>query len=85
MTLSATPATAAELSRLAGLPDAAAADFPVTAPAANPVFYRTYSRKTPNGRESWQEVSERNLEGLRKLGNLNAEEVALLRRMQKRQ
>ena len=85
MTLSATPATAAELSRLAGLPDADAADFPVTAPAANPVFYRTYSRKTPNGRESWQEVSERNLEGLRKLGNLNAEEVALLRRMQKRQ
>lgn len=85
MTLSATPATAAELSRLAGLPDADAADFPVTAPAANPVFYRTYSRKTPNGRESWQEVSERNLEGLRKLGNLNAEEVALLRRMQKGQ
>jgi ribonucleotide reductase, class II len=85
VTLSATPATAAELSRLAGLPEAAPADFPLTAPAANPVFYRTYSRKTPNGRESWQEVSERNLEGLRRLGNLNAEEVALLRRMQKRQ
>ena len=57
-------------------------DFPTTAPAANPVFYRTYSRKTANGRESWQQVAERNLEGLRKLGNLNAEEVELLRRMQ---
>jgi len=27
-------------------------DFPATAPAANPVFYRTYSRKTDSGRES---------------------------------
>ena len=48
-------------------------DFPITAPAANPVFYRTYSRKTPNGRESWQQVSERNLE------------VEMIRRMQQRQ
>ncbi|MFM8967312.1 MAG: ribonucleoside-triphosphate reductase, adenosylcobalamin-dependent, partial [Vulcanococcus sp.] len=60
-------------------------DFPATAPAANPVFYRTYSRKTPQGRESWHQVAERNLEGLRKLGHLNAEEVALLRRMQQEQ
>ena len=60
-------------------------DFPATAPAANPVFYRTYSRKTPNGRESWNEVAERNLAGLRKLGNLNDQEVALLRRMQQEQ
>ena len=57
-------------------------DFPATAPAANPVFYRTYSRKTAGGRESWKQVAERNLEGLRKLGNLNAHEVELLRRMQ---
>jgi ribonucleotide reductase class II len=57
-------------------------DFPATAPAANPVFYRTYSRKGPGGRESWQEVVERNLEGLRQLGQLAEEEVALLRRMQ---
>ena len=57
----------------------------VTAPAANPVFYRTYSRKTPNGRESWREVAERNLSGLRKLGNLNEQEVQLLRRMQQEQ
>ncbi len=60
-------------------------DFPATAPAANPVFYRTYSRKTPSGRESWNEVAERNLSGLRKLGNLNDQEVALLRRMQQEQ
>ena len=60
-------------------------DFPATAPAANPVFYRTYSRKTANGRESWNQVAERNLEGLRKLGHLNDEEVALMRRMQQQQ
>ena len=60
-------------------------NFPATAPAANPVFYRTYSRKTPSGRESWHQVAERNLEGLRKLGQLNDEEVSLLRRMQQQQ
>lgn len=38
-------------------------DFPATAPAANPVFYRTYSRKLPSGRESWRQVADRNLEG----------------------
>ncbi len=60
-------------------------DFPATAPAANPVFYRTYSRKLPAGRESWHQVAERNLEGLRRLGNLNADELSLLRRMQQQQ
>ncbi len=60
-------------------------DFPATAPAANPVFYRTYSRRTAGGRESWHQVSERNLEGLRQLGHLDAEEVELIRRMQKHQ
>ncbi len=63
----------------------ASQDFPITAPAANPVFYRTYSRKTAQGRESWHQVAERNLEGLRKLGHLNDEEVSLLRRMQQQQ
>ncbi len=62
-----------------------AGDFPATAPAANPVFYRTYSRQTPQGRESWGQVAERNLEGLRRLGHLNGEEVTLLRRMQMQQ
>ena len=59
--------------------------FPETAPAANPVFYRTYSRKTPFGRESWQQVAERNLEGLRQLGQLDGQEVDLIRRMQQKQ
>ncbi|MEI7666163.1 MAG: ribonucleoside-triphosphate reductase, adenosylcobalamin-dependent, partial [Synechococcaceae cyanobacterium ELA263] len=59
--------------------------FPITAPAANPVFYRTYSRKTATGRESWHEVAERNLEGLRQLGHLSDAEVSLLRRMQQQQ
>ncbi len=57
-------------------------DFPSTAPAANPVFYRTYSRKNALGRESWDEVSKRNLEGLRQLGALNQEELNLMSRMQ---
>ncbi len=57
-------------------------DFPATAPAANPVFYRTYSRKTPSGRESWGEVSRRNLQGLIDLGNLTKDEVSLLSQMQ---
>ena len=50
-------------------------DFPATAPAANPVFYRTYSRKTATGRESWKQVVERNLAGLKSLGQLNDEEI----------
>ena len=57
-------------------------DFPITAPAANPVFYRTYSRRTPDGRESWEKVGQRNLSGLQKLGSLNAEELDLMARMQ---
>ena len=57
-------------------------DFPADAPAANPVFYRTYSRRLPKGRESWLEVGERNRSGLQKLGSLNTEEMALLEKMQ---
>ncbi len=57
-------------------------DFPSTAPAANPVFYRTYSRKTVAGRESWNQVGARNLEGLRLLGRLSDEEINLMARMQ---
>lgn len=60
-------------------------DFPATAPAANPVFYRTYSRKTSTGRESWKQVVERNLAGLKSLGQLNDDEIDLMRRMQLRQ
>ena len=91
MTLSAIPATASPAQSATSLDATAvppgpaanpAHDFPATAPAANPVFYRTYSRKGPHGRESWREVVERNLEGLRQLGNLSEAEVDLLRRMQ---
>ena len=57
-------------------------DFPATAPAANPVFYRTFSRRTPNGRESWSQVGSRNLDGLQKLGNLTEAELTLMARMQ---
>ena len=43
--------------------------FPKTAPAAYPVFFRSYSRKTLSGkRENWSEVGERNLSGLKELG-----------------
>ena len=68
-----------------GSPAGAAHDFPATAPAANPVFYRTYSRKTDHGRESWHQVAERNLGGLERLGHLNPQELELLRRMQQQQ
>ena len=57
-------------------------DFPSTAPAANPVFFRTYSRKTSSGRESWEEVSSRNLTGLEKLGSLSSAELELMLGMQ---
>ena len=65
-----------------GAPGSLRGDFPPTAPAANPVFYRTYSRRSDQGRESWAEVVERNLSGLHRLGHLNDDEVTLLRRMQ---
>ena len=76
MTLTPSRATDAQQLPLAN------GDFPATAPAANPVFYRTYSRKTVDGRESWTEVGSRNLEGLRQLGQLTDEDIALMQRMQ---
>ena len=61
-------------------------EFPSTAPAAYPVFFRSYSRKKTNGqRENWSEVGERNLSGLQKLGNLSEEELNLMKEMQKNQ
>ena len=57
-------------------------DFPASAPAAEAVFYRTYSRKGSMGRESWREVVERNLRGLTAIGKLTTQEQALLRTMQ---
>jgi len=56
--------------------------FPETAPTAYPVFYRTYSRRTPDGKETWKEVCDRTIGGLKKLGQLTDEEADLLYRMQ---
>jgi ribonucleotide reductase class II len=50
---------------------------------ANPVFFRTYSRQTPNGRESWMDVCDRTIEDMAKLGNLAPDEVKLISRMQR--
>ncbi|MFM7263998.1 MAG: hypothetical protein ACKOZW_00040, partial [Cyanobium sp.] len=52
------PSSPPELARWAegsGAGGALRDDFPPTAPAAHPVFYRTYSRRTDHGRESWAE------------------------------
>ncbi|WP_413199099.1 ribonucleoside-triphosphate reductase, adenosylcobalamin-dependent [Nostoc piscinale] len=58
--------------------------FPETAPAANPVFFRTYSRRTAAGlRESWDEVCDRTIQGLIELGKLYPEEIALLEKTQR--
>jgi len=60
--------------------------FPEAAPAANPVFYRTYSRrgeKAENLRETWDEVCDRTLSGMIRLGKLTAIEADLIGRMQR--
>ncbi|MEH1999915.1 MAG: ribonucleoside-triphosphate reductase, adenosylcobalamin-dependent [Nostoc sp.] len=60
------------------------AKFPETAPAANPVFFRTYSRRTKAGlRETWDEVCDRTLLGLVELGKLTQEEALILDKMQR--
>ncbi|MEX0272117.1 ribonucleoside-triphosphate reductase, adenosylcobalamin-dependent [Leptolyngbyaceae cyanobacterium UHCC 1019] len=56
--------------------------FPTTAPTANPVFYRTYSRRTEGGREPWDVVVERTTRGLVKLGKLIPMEADLIEQMQ---
>lgn len=58
-------------------------DFPENAPTANPVFFRTYSRRRQDGtRETWQQVCDRTIAGLGKLGKLSESELSLLHRMQ---
>ncbi|MGB3202379.1 MAG: ribonucleoside-triphosphate reductase, adenosylcobalamin-dependent [Nodosilinea sp.] len=60
--------------------------FPEAAPAAFPVFYRTYSRRgevVEGQRETWDQVCDRTLSGLVELGHLTPEETALLNRMQR--
>ena len=56
-------------------------EFPETAPTAYPVFYRTYSRRVDGQRETWQQVGDRVVRGLKKLGKLSDDECDLLRRM----
>lgn len=46
--------------------------------SAYPVFFRTYSRKNGNKRESWRDVILRVLNGLIELGHLTKEEEELL-------
>ncbi len=56
--------------------------FPDAAPAAYPVFFRTYSRKLLHHRETWADVTNRSLEGLARLGRLRPDQVNLLRQQQ---
>lgn len=77
-----------ERTRQANLPEAQPpeAQLPENAPAAYPVFFRTYSRRdlsATNQRESWSEVCDRTLKGLVELGNLTDTEAALISRMQR--
>ncbi|WP_421656015.1 ribonucleoside-triphosphate reductase, adenosylcobalamin-dependent [Leptothermofonsia sp. ETS-13] len=57
--------------------------FPETAPTANPVFYRTYSRRSGDRREPLEEVIQRTTQGLVKLGRLTPDEARLVERMQR--
>lgn len=60
------------------------AKFPETAPAANPVFFRTYSRRKEAGvRETWDQVCDRTLQALITLGKLLPHEADILERMQR--
>ncbi|MGY2881168.1 ribonucleotide reductase, class II [Thermostichus sp. OS-CIW-28] len=59
-------------------------EFPATAPAASPVFYRTYSRRRPDGsRETWSEVCDRTLADIARLGRFTPQERELVERMQR--
>ncbi|MGF1515927.1 MAG: ribonucleoside-triphosphate reductase, adenosylcobalamin-dependent, partial [Elainellaceae cyanobacterium] len=59
--------------------------YPSSAPAANAVFYRTYSRRghDPDAtRETWGQMCDRTLEGLTRLGQLSEAEAELVGQMQ---
>jgi len=61
-----------------------ATKFPETAPAANPVFFRTYSRRTQIGlRETWEQVCDRTIQSLVELGKLTSTEADIIERMQR--
>ncbi|MXY63290.1 MAG: hypothetical protein F4Y87_07765, partial [Synechococcus sp. SB0665_bin_28] len=46
------------------------------------MFFRTYSRRLPQARETWAEVTRRTVEGLARLGQLRPDQVDLLRQQQ---
>ncbi len=50
-----------------------------TAPTANPVFYRTYSRRIGKHRETYEQACDRALKGLAELGNLTESEYTILK------
>jgi ribonucleotide reductase class II len=51
-----------------------------SAPCFHPIFFRSYSRKKGDRRESFSEAIERALSGLIRLGRLQPEEEAILRK-----
>jgi ribonucleotide reductase class II len=54
------------------------------APSANPVFFRTYSRRTESGyRETWDQVCDRTTKGTSEIGRLTPEETELIDRYQR--
>lgn len=52
-----------------------------TSPTGNPTFFRTYSRRKSEGRESFVEVVQRSTNGLAKLGKFTQKESQLVQRM----
>jgi len=55
-------------------------EFKATAPSANPVFYRTYSRRKSNGqRESFKEAMLRTVNDITKVGKLNKKDSKLIK------
>lgn len=54
--------------------------FPLNAPVANPLFYRSYSRPDSMGNyESWEQVVNRSVSGFQKVANLTTEQVYRMR------
>jgi len=77
-----------EQSKAVPLPQGQAPDaggeFPATAPTAAPVFYRTYSRRRPDGsRETWSDVCDRSLADIARLGRFTPQERELVERLQR--
>ena len=54
----------------------------IKAPSADPVFYRTYSKRYNGVRETWPEVVERTVTGLAKVGHLTPDQAQLIRQEQ---